>query len=266
MKVDLHLISWNRPRMTELTIKTIHRNTKRDNFRLVVIDNGSDAEVVEMLQMYQDNGYLDELILFSENKGLEYARDFALSNATLSPYFICVDNDCLPPPMEDGKDWTERLIELMDKYEDLAALSCRNPIMIGTGNIFEFADEDGSDILDFPHPGGSLRIMQTEVTKAVGGWDRKAPGRGSEETFICGKLRDAGFRTAFAVKIPCLHLFGMRGDTNKTDRWGYDKDMAPEDSGHRDIDHPALRNGDDPEEIAKFTGKELADDYCNNQA
>lgn len=265
-KIDLHLISWNRPKMTELTIKTIHRNTKPDNFRLVVIDNGSEESVVEMLKMYHENGLIDELQLFPENVGLEAARDWALYNATQSDYFICVDNDCLPPPIENDEDWVERLVDLMDRYEDMGAISARNPIMIGTGNIFEFVDQTGEEILEFPHPGGSLRIMRTELVRAVGGWDRKAPGRGSEETFICGKIRDAGFRTAFAVKIPCLHLFGTRDEKNMTDRWGYDKDMAPEDSGHRDIDHPALRNGDDFEEIKKFAGEELAHDYCDNQA
>lgn len=263
-KVDLHLISWNRPKMTELTIRTIHRNTKRDNFRLVVVDNGSDPEVVEMLKMLQDNGFIDQLELFETNVGLEPARHWALFNATESPYFICVDNDCLPPPMEDGKDWIEQLVDLMQKYEDMGAIACRNPVMIGTGNIFEFADQSGDDIVEFPHPGGSLRIMNTEVTRLIGGWDRLAPGRGSEETFICGKLRDAGFRTAFAVKIPCLHLFGTREENNMTDRWGYKKDMAPEDSGHRDVDHPVLRNGDDIQDIIKFSGEELARGYCSN--
>jgi glycosyltransferase involved in cell wall biosynthesis len=261
--------------MTELVIKTIHRNTKPENFRLVVVDNGSEPDVVEMLKMYHENGLIDELELLPENIGLEAARNWALHNATRSPYFICVDNDCLPPPMVLGRDveageliltsdftdWVERLMELMAKYEDMGAISCRNPVMIGTGNIFEFADEAGDDILEFPHPGGSLRIMRTDITQAIGGWDRKAPGRGSEETYICGKLRDAGFRTAFAVKIPCLHLFGTRDSGNMTDRWGYDKGMTPADSGHRDIDHPALRNGDDFEEIKLFAGKEFAQEY-----
>lgn len=261
-QIDLHLISWNRPKMTELTIKTIHKNTKPENFRLVVIDNGSEPDTVQMLKNFHENGLIDQLILFDENKGLEAARDYALFNATGSRYFICVDNDCLPPPMNFNKDWVERLVELMDKYRDVGAISARNPVMIGTGNIFEEADEDGSDILEFPHPGGSLRIMLTDLVQAIGGWDRQAPGRGSEETYICGKIRDAGFRTAFAVQIPCLHLFGTRDDGNETDRWGYDKNMSPEDSGHRDIDHPALRNGDDFNEIRRFAGEELAYGYC----
>ena len=99
--IDLHLVSWNRPKMTELVIKTIHKNTKRENFRLVVLDNGSDEETVEMLKYQSDNGRIDRLILNSENLGLEYARQDMLMNETDSEYFVCIDNDCLPPPMEN---------------------------------------------------------------------------------------------------------------------------------------------------------------------
>lgn len=259
MKVDLHLVSWNRPKMTELVIRTIHRNTHRDQFRLSVFDNGSEESIQEMLKMLQDNGLIDELTLSQQNEGLEYARQQLLDN-TRADYIVCIDNDCLPPPIANGQNWLESMVELMEKYEDFAAISMRTPVMIGTGNIFEEADAAGDDILEFPHPGGSFRIMRTKDVRAVGGWDRKAPGRGSEETYICGKLRDAGYRTAFAVKIQCLHLFGTRGD-NPTDRWGYDKDLLPEDTGHRDIDHPALRNGDDKNEVIVFAGEKNALGY-----
>lgn len=263
-KVDLHLVSWNRPDMTKLTIMTIFRNTKLENFRLVVVDNGSNADTVQMLIGMHDNGLIDELKLFPENYGLETARDWALFNATETDYFIDVDNDCLPPSMVRGRDWIERLIDLMEKYPDFGAISCRNPVMIGTGNIFEEAEKVGDDIVEFSHPGGSLRIMRTDLIKAIGGWDRRAPGRGSEETYISGKIHDAGYRTAFAVNIPCLHLFGLREGNHATDRWGYDKDMAPIESGHRDIDHPVLRNGDDMADVEAFAGKELADDYLHH--
>lgn len=264
MKVDLHLIAWGRPKMTELTIRTIRRNTKRENYNLYVFNNYFDKASEDLVRHMDAQGMIDGYAVSPENIGLEAARNAMLNQFTENKYFICIDNDCLPPPILNGKDWIERLVELMERWEDMAAISARNPIMIGTGNIFEFADKAGDDIVEFPHPGGSLRIMRTDVTKAVGGWDREAPGRGSEETFICGKLRDAGFMTAFATKIHCLHLFGTREAHNFTDRWGYDKAMTPEDSGHRDIDHPALRNGDDIAEIIKFAGEELAHDYSNN--
>lgn len=274
MKVDLHLVSWNRPLMTELVVKTIWRNTKRDNFRLVVLDNGSDEHTVEMLKRLDNDGFIDELVLIKTNLGLEGARNLLFKNFTQSDYFICVDNDCLPPPIQpsfvdyDGVlqadwDWIDGLMYLMEKNPDFAAISCRTQVMIGTGNIFEEADGLDDDLVIFPHPGGSLRIMKSALVHFVGGWEREAPGRGAEERYICGKLNDAGFCTAFATKIHTLHLFGMRLGKG-TDRWGYEPTMKPEETGHSDISHPALTNGDDPVEIEKYSGKELTGDYVNS--
>lgn len=252
---DLHLISWNRPKMTELVIKTIHQNTDREDFRLVVLDNGSEGNTPDRLQELSDQGLIDELLLFKTNMGLEGARNLLLKNATQTDRFVCVDNDCLPQ-----KNWLTDLNELMDKYEDYVAISARTQVMVGSGNIFEQADKSGDDIVDFPHPGGSFRLMDTKLTHFVGGWDRNAYGRGAEERYICGKLRDAGFSTAFATNVRCLHLFGTRGE-NPTDRWGYHKDLSPEDTGHSDVSHPALSQGDELEEIIKYSGKRLAEIY-----
>lgn len=253
--IDLHLVSWNRPKMTELVIKTIHKNTKRDDFRLVVLDNGSSGDTPTMLQQLNDNGLVDELFLLKTNLGLEAARNFLLKNATTTDYFVDIDNDCLPP-----EGWLPRQLELMQKYEDYAAISQRTQVMIGTGNIFETSDQIGMDITDFPHPGGSFRMMDTKAVFDVGGWDRESPGRGQEERYICGKLRNAGYGTAFATNIHCLHLFGTRGD-NETDRWGYDKTWSPEDSGHSDIWHPVFGTGDDPLEVVNYSGGELTKEY-----
>ena len=260
-QIDIHLVSWNRLPMTELVIKTIKRNTKPESYRLVVLDNGSDGDVPDRLQELHDSGLIDEYIPIKSNLGLEAARNLLLNNCTQSDYFICADNDCLPPPPYRGKDWVERLYELMKKYPDYAAIAARTQVMIGTGNIFEAADEAGDDIVDFPWPGGSLRIMDTKLVYHVGGWARGAEGRGQEERYICGRLHDFGFKTAFATKVKTLHLFGMPD----TDRWGYDKNLKPEDTGHSDISHPALENGDDYKEVAKYCGKELADAYCGDQ-
>lgn len=249
--IDLHLVSWNRPRMTKLVIDTIHRNT--DNFRLVVLDNGSNEETIEMLDDLHENGKIDELVKLGDNFGLEFARQLMLEKCTQSQYFVCVDNDCLPPLRRHDEDWLTRLVELMEKYEDFGAISCRTQVMVGTGNIFEEADLVGDDIVEFPHPGGSFRIMRTDIVRALGGWDREDPGRGAEERYIGAKLNEAGFRTAFATKVRCLHLFGTR-EGYKTDRWGYDVALKPEDTGHSDIHHPALVNGDDPEEVMLYTG------------
>lgn len=261
-KVELHLVTWNRPKITELVIRTIKQNTNPNNYRLSVLDNGSDTETVEMLANLHNNGFIDELHLMKTNAGLEAARQWLLLNCTYpdTEYFVCIDNDCLAPPINEF-DWIERMVNLMIKYEDYAAISMRTQVMIGTGNIFEEADQVGDDIVDFPHPGGSFRMMQVAPVRLVGGWAEEKPGRGAEERYICGQLREAGFRTAFATKVQCLHLFGDRAQTNE--RWGYAGDMTPEQSGHSDISHPALTNGDEKNEVLLFAGKKNTDAYFN---
>lgn len=251
--VDIHFVSWQRPKITELAIKTIARNTKFGNYRLTVLDNGSDTPQQQMLVGLHNDGYINDLILWGENKGLEKARTYLLNNATFGEYFICADNDCLPQPIIDDEDWIEKLVDLMNKYEDYGAISCRTQVMIGTGNIFE---DEMKDITEFPHPGGSLRIMRTSPVKVTGGWEGK-PGRGAEERYICGKLRELGYKTGFATHVRCLHLFGL-GDT---DRWGYDKTLKPEDTGHSDVSHPALDQGDNKEEVIFYAGGESAERY-----
>jgi glycosyltransferase involved in cell wall biosynthesis len=255
--VDIHLVSWNRPNITKLVIGTIHRNSWTDTYRLHVLDNGSNKETTTMLQEMFDKNLLHSYINLMENKGLEFAREYMLERNTFNDYFIDADNDCLPCQMTVDGDWISRLVDLMDKYEDYAAIACRTQVMIGTGNIFE---DDSKDITDFAHPGGSLRIMRTEAVKRVGGWDREMSGRGQEERYICGKLRDAGYKTGFATHIPTLHLFGIKDDT---DRWGYPKEWKPEQSGHSDIWHPALDQGDTFVDIEPFAGEELTRMYFN---
>ena len=39
--------------------------------------------------------------------------------------------------------------------------------------------------------------------------------------------------------------------------------MTPEESGHSDISHPALEQGDIYEEVELYAGKELASDYVH---
>jgi glycosyltransferase involved in cell wall biosynthesis len=257
-KTDIIMVTWQRPEITRLTIHTIRRNTKPENHRLVVIDNGSTKEMTEELTMMQDNGYIDELVLIGANLGLEPARNIGLA-LVQSDWFVCADNDCLPEPITDDKDWLDRLHEIVAEDTRLKSIACRTQVMIGTGNIFE---DETKDYIIFPHPGGSLRLMHTRTVRDLGGWRNEVKGRGSEERYIGGVLAYEGHLSAFATHVHCLHLFGKK---DITDRWGYNKDWKPEQTGHSDIWHPALEQGDIEEQVIKYAGRENAQYYFDEQ-
>ncbi len=249
--IDILMVTWYRPEITESVIRAIHKNTLSP-FRLLVWDNGSQPAMQIMLYRLQAEKLIDWLHLNPENIGLEPARNKLLAEAK-SGLIVTTDSDCIPMPPDVNGDWLMKLENLMERNAKFAALACRTQVMIGTGNIFEEADKNGDEIVQFGHPGGSLRIMRAEAVRSVGGWRDSEAGRGSEERYIGGRLREAGWETGFATQVKCLHLFGDRGQN--TDRWGYPGDWLPERTGHSDIWHPVLEHGDDPDEVARYTGE-----------
>lgn len=244
--IDIVLVTWNRPKLTFMTLDAIRQNTKRNNYRLIVIDNNSSSDMMMDLLEYQSKGWIDDLTFNSENRGLEPARNQGLEKVKSMPYFVCVDNDCLPQKKKGIYDWVDYLVDLMERYPEYGAITCRMQVMIGTGNIFDGHEKD--EIVEFPHPGGAYRIMQTELVKTVGGWRDDNPSRGQEERYIGAKIHEMGYKTGYAVSVRTLHLFG----DDSTDRWGYDKSWDPEKSGHSDVYHPILERGDDPDEVKEY--------------
>lgn len=243
--VDIVLVTWNRLQMSIMVIDTIIKNTREGNFRLIVVDNGSEPDLQQILKDYKDNGAIDELVLNDTNLGLEPARNQGLELVKSYPYFICADNDCLPERPKDGFDWIDRMVDLMDRHPTYGAITCRMQVMVGTGNIFD--GKEDQEIVEFPHPGGAFRIMRTDLIKTIGGWRDEVPSRGQEERYIGGEINKRGYQTGYATNIHTYHMFG----DETTDNWGYPKDWQPEESGHSEVWHPAFA-GDDPEELAKW--------------
>ena len=228
--VDIVMVAWKREDFTIRSQETIMHNTLYP-FSLTTIYNESLGDEVKRSH---------NLVSLDDNIGLEPAKNIGMSFVK-SKYFISTDNDCLPMKPNEKGDWLTQLVELMDSHPEYGAISCRTQVMIGTGNIFEGHEDE--DIVEFPHPGGSLRIMRTDLVKKIGGWRNDMKGRGSEEKYISEKIHQAGFKTGFAVKVKCYHLFG---DGN----WGYGE-MKAEEHGHTPIWHPAL-NGDDKVELLNY--------------
>jgi len=239
-KIDIVMVCWGRMAMTELAIMTISQHTMTP-YRLIVIDNYSSEEMRDMLRNLEDNGVIDVLVLLDTNIGLEPAKNIGLSHVK-SELFISTDNDCLPMKDNDDGDWLQKLVTLMDNNEEYAAIASRTQVMIGTGNIFD--EHENEDIVDFPWPGGSLRIMRTAAVIEAGGWRDDVVSRGSEERYICGLLHELGYKTGFSTKVRCYHMFG---DGN----WGYG-DMSPEEHGHNPVCHPLIQNGDDVEDVKEY--------------
>lgn len=208
---DIIMVTYQRESIVVRSILELHNMT--EDYRLIVVDNGSNDRLRGFLLQAQNEGLIDTLVLLNENKGLEVARNIGQKFVETSRC-VHIDSDILV-----SKDWLVKLNELMDKNPDYAAIACRPQMLIGVGPIFR----DTSELVENNVVGGVARLMNVQALNEVGGWDNQflKEGRGQEEWNICGKLREKGYKVGYARDIWAYHVFG---DKN----WGYDKDIKQE--------------------------------------
>ena len=223
--VDIALLSCNRRRITEASIRAIRARTTTPH-RLIVLDNGSVDESADLVRDLYAEGLIDAFLISDDNNGVHWGFNRLLDTVTSDPY-ICTDNDIIPPVPVDGVDWLARLLALAERHPEYAAIACRPHVMIGDNVKRMFAD--APEIVERDHVGAVLRLMRTSAVRDVGGWRKvKQASRNNEEWYICGRLRKAGWRVGYARDLPIIHLFGEGDDE---DPWGYPLDV---EHGHRD--------------------------------
>jgi glycosyltransferase involved in cell wall biosynthesis len=222
MPIDIVLTTWKREDICRATIETLKKNTSYTPFRLIVIDNGSQESFQEWLLKTADI-----YVKMDKNYGLEHVKNIGM-NFVESPMFISTDNDILvpKPDHEKKKDWLIELIELKQRHPTFASIALRPQTLVGT-KYEDVFPEDVGEIVEFSHVPGYMRLMDSDVVRALGAWKDKRPLRGHEEIWISERIRDMGKKCGWAGHIPCWHIFGG-------DDWGY-TGMKPEEHGHRPV-------------------------------
>jgi len=227
--LDIFITSYLRQSLTGETMRYLRARTKYP-YRLFLIDNGGNHVFKDAVDYY---------IGLSKNIGIHGAWNLALSMAE-SKYFITTDNDIYVPdlvgfPMNPfpNSDWLTRMVRYMDERPDYAAISLHPHTVVGD---VSFDQNDPEDVKEVSHCGAVMRIMRTELVRQVGGWEHKLEaGRNHEEKWVCGKLRDAGYKTGRTTRIRAYHPFGrnvLDAEGRPVGNWGYPKEITPEMQGH----------------------------------
>lgn len=213
-KVNIVITSYYRPEFTLQCLEAIDKYTSYPH-RVILIDNGSNQETLDTLWDAWEHNLINLLILNEENQGLEPAKNHAFTFVD-SDLYVDSDNDIIVPDL-GKKCWLTRLVELMEKYKDYAAIATTPQVFIGADKVEMF--KNAPEVVERNFVGGSMRIMRSDVVDKVGGWrdnpkDMYEANRG-EEKYICGKLKQEGWKVGYARDIECKHLFGEDGE------WGY---------------------------------------------
>ena len=227
-KIDIVVVVHDRPKHTEACLTYLKDRTPRNLYKLIVVDNGSRDETVNILKTFEARGDIDHLILNEDNAGVEVAYNIGLSQVE-SDVFISSDNDILVPDLQPS--WLEQQRAIFESHSDYGAIALRPQVLLGVGPIFKDAQDD---VVENNLCGGVMRMMRTSLIKGFG-WDSvlRKGGRGQEEWDICGKIKQAGYKVGYCTNLWAYHLFG---DKN----WGYLKGEqgerflteAPDDVAH----------------------------------
>lgn len=103
------LLSFNRPKLLRQTIATAIKNAGYP-FELIVHDDGSDRETLDVLRAFHEEGLISLLMLNSpgNNEGQGVALNRMFSAATGDP-IVKMDHD-----LELEEDWLKRCVELLE--------------------------------------------------------------------------------------------------------------------------------------------------------
>lgn len=120
-KTDIILVSFNRLNFLKKTIEAINERTTSE-FRLIVIDNHSEQDVIDYLKWAKLVGMVHEVVFLEENVGQAMSQNIGFKMVT-SKYFVLTQNDLICPKL--SPDWLSRLIHLMEENTEAGCISMR---------------------------------------------------------------------------------------------------------------------------------------------
>lgn len=177
--IDISMVTCNRLHLLKETIEALETRLKTP-YRLIVVDNGSSDGTIEWLKelskvsKYQVDTIFNEIpvdLAHTSTQGLEMAT---------SRLFVTTMDDILIPDL-DGDDVLARLIEMIDRRQDLGAICLRTAIMQR-----KFPEEEVL-IVKKACP-AYFRIQRTEEIKSLGGFGHGRWEDSIMATQLCPKL------------------------------------------------------------------------------
>lgn len=94
MKISIIMLTYNAPKYVEHSIKTVRAGTEGVDYELVVYDNHSSVQTVNLLNKLKGQGYIDKLILSDENYYFVGGNNRAVRcSADDSDYILLLNSD-----------------------------------------------------------------------------------------------------------------------------------------------------------------------------
>ena len=238
MMIPIFVLSFHRVEMTKLCLQYLSERTSIP-ITIHIWDNGSNYnEQQELFKLYQKHMY-DSLNLLSFNSGTTYPKIIQHAMATTHPYeskyFVFNDADVYCPQISPC--WLTKLIEIMDANIDLGCIAAQLP-----PQVLQAPYEDRGDHTLCAAVGNTLKVIRSSAWQKI-----NKNSIYSDDFYICDAMRNAGYLSAFANDVWCLHA-------GQCENWGYTPEQVKEDPRKVGLGPPYIYKYDEITFKPQFNG------------
>lgn len=186
---------YNRPDEVEELLESLSQTDYKENFEIVLVEDGSTIKCEEVIQKYESN--LTISYFYKENSGPGDSRNYGMQKAK-GDYFIIFDSDCIIPKqylIEVDKALKENYVDCfggpdkaLDSFSDIQkAINFAMTSFLTTGGI-----RGGSEKIDKFQPRSFNMGLSRKAFEASHGFGNIHPG---EDPDLSIRLWNLGFET-----------------------------------------------------------------------
>ncbi|PLX23095.1 MAG: glycosyl transferase family 2 [Salinivirgaceae bacterium] len=222
-KVAVVILNWNGAKMLQQFLPSVIENTNGELAEIIVADNGSDDNSIELLEKEYPEV---RLIKFTENYGFTGGYNRALDQCE-HEYYVLLNSD-----IEVSPRWLDILFEQIENDKNIAA--CQPKIRAYHDKIsFEYAGASGGFIDKYGYPfcrgrvlstiekdegqyndmrkvhwaTGACLMVRSKTYKQLGGLDNRFFAH-MEEIDLCWRINNLGMKVMVVPESVVYHVGG----------------------------------------------------------
>ncbi len=222
-KVAIVILNWNGAKLLTQFLPSVIEFSKNDSTRIIVADNGSTDNSLQILQeSFPEVNILD----LKQNFGFAHGYNEALRQVE-ADYFVILNSD-----VEVTEGWLNAPLRLMDADATIAAVQPKI-LSYNQKTHFEYAGAAGGFIDRFGFPfcrgrifneleedcgqydqttdifwgSGACLFIRADLYRELGGFDADFWAH-MEEIDLCWRLKNKGFRIVYCPESTVFHLGG----------------------------------------------------------
>lgn len=187
---NIVLLVKDRPRLTEQTLRTLYEETPRDQFNLVIVDDGSWPETAQILARYSRRDNCEVMTFLRSVSIVGFLRNVGVWTSERffgrGDYLCTIDND-----IAFLHDWMLKMIDAMESLPSTVKMlgGYRHPFhgVNATWGLPHSRKFEETDAI-----AGYMHFMEWSIWDSFGPYDQHAKGVCQSEDFaFCQRIKES---------------------------------------------------------------------------